>query len=135
MPKLVHFAACLFAVAVMLSTTSCSNNPPPPAKAYMSEFSDVMARLTQVAKEQSVNDITISIGDTTEEPDGKRVVKARRVTPQSTTEYTMRFHKPKESWLCERADSEETKNTGGTGNGHIEGSSIGIEGLIGWLKW
>ena len=135
MPRLIRFAAALFVVAVLFSTSSCSNTPAPPAKAYMSEFSDVMARLTQVAKEQSVDGRMTTIGSITEEPNGQRVLTARRVTPESVTDYTIRFHKPATRWICARADAQETENSGGKNSTSIKGNSIEIEQLVAWLKW
>ena len=135
MTSLIRFAAVLFVVVLMVSTSSCSNPPTPPAEAHVSEFSDVMDQLSQVARERSVDGTKITLGNPTEEPNGQRVLTAQRVTDQGTTEYTMRFVKSAASWVCVRADAQEVEKTGGKFSFNMEGNGIEIEQLVTWLKW
>lgn len=126
----------IVAVGILgLVVEGCGRPAGAPAATAGDGFVAVVDRLRAEAQGKSVNGTAITVTPAPEGPDGRRVVTARRVRGDTTTDYTFGFRQVSGGWVCCEATAEET----GPGNERIahrlQGAATELDQLILWLGW
>jgi hypothetical protein len=97
-------------------------------------FATVIGRLEAEAQVKSVGDTAISVFPPVDQPDGGRVVTARRTRGPVTAVYTLHFRRLPDRWVCAEARCEE-QQPGQRSANRLSGPAIELDQLLVWLGW